>query len=465
MMQTCALLLAATLVACGGGDGGGDDDGDGTPDGSLTLPPDAAPVLPPDAAVDIAGFDDAKPVTIGDPNGEGEVLATPGDHDFFKFEATAGQWYRVRTIANAADDPMDIDTVIRVYDAPTMGAHIAENDDGVPRTSTDSEVLFRAATTGTHYVEVLEYSEWDGDPNTPAEGMPSFQFNVAVDLVDSAAGDAVIEPASDPGDVAGSAMTAKLGMFGGSMLGLFKDMADVDVYKIDVPAQVGTANLTAAAAPAGPAGYGSTAPVGRLWITDAAGTQVLARIDTARIDSLAEAAPPVVGGQSYLLWVERAAGAGGANPFAVARAVLFVESPAETEGAGGGQNDTAAGAQALTMESDGAGGARGGIVARLSTMSDVDYFSFPVMDAGHRITVSCSAARSGSGVVGLKVQVHKPNDTPVALGTTESNDADLLVQDLNPGGMGTYYLRLSKASQDPEIAGDFVRCGVFVGPP
>jgi hypothetical protein len=451
-----AAIAAFALVACG------DDSGGGSPDAAVNNPD--APSNPADSgtpadAGDISSdFGNAKPITVGDPNGEGDAIGAPGDHDFYSFTANAGDWLQVKTIANAGDDPTKVDTVIRLYDANMQ--QIAEDDDAVPRLSTDSEIIFHAPATGTYYVEVLEWSEWSNTP--PFEGNATYTYQVAVVTPP----DVVAEPATDPGDNAASAMTvATIGARGTVLEGLFKDVADTDVYKVTVPAVMGmaTTNFAAALAPSGPMGYGSTAPTGVAMITDLAGTTTYAKLDTAVATGAASLQPPIAPG-TYLVWISRGTGAGGANPYYVGKVNAFGgDNPLEAETPGMTQNDTLATAQALAMADDGAGGQQGFILAHLSTNTDVDYFSFPVVAGALHLTIACGSAREGSGVQGLKFDFRNASDGVLA-SKTETLAADAVIQGVSAPAAGTFYLRLSKTGQDPTVTGDWIRCGVHLSP-
>jgi hypothetical protein len=343
---------------------------------------------------------------------------------------------------------------------------ISENDDGLPRTSTDSEVIFKAPTTGTYYVELMEYSDWEKDAlNQPSKGQPDFSYQLAIAELTAGMGVAV-EPVADPGDDAASKITATIGAMNTAiMLGSFKDSADTDVYTLTVPAVQGmpTLNLTTAIMPASTAGYGSTAPNGKLWITNQAGDSILARIDMS-VGAMGptQLEPPVAPG-TYLIWLQRGTGASGSNPFVVAKAgIIFQELEAEKEQAGQSTNDTLATAQALSGQANG-NLTRYAVRVRLPANADVDYFSFPVNTAGHVVFMSCNGQRVGSGVQGVNVSIRNGSDGVIAQ-KNETPTAEAMVQDQAVPSTGTYYLRVAKTGQDAEVAGDFVRCVVVVGP-
>ena len=436
------LLALALAVGCGGSSGDDDDDDIVIPDADTT-----APDAPPNGDGNDS-FDDAEEITVDGAGGQG-VIQEPLDHDFFKFSGTEGAWLQIVTVANPMDDLEKIDTVIQLYDASmTM---IAENDDAVPRVSTDSELALRLPATGTYYLEIQEFSDWDPGTAT-AEGDPAFTYQVLITTLDPDA-PGILEETTDAGDTPGTAVAAKFNMGAGMILGDLNGPTDVDVYSLAMGASGGVPILiSSAVAPGGNKGYGSTTSVGDIYITDAAGTQVLAKIDGT--DGRFALSPPVAENTTYLLWVEHPGGSAGANDFYFYRFFTGQENPAEAETVAG-QNDAAVDAEVLTptMGSH-------FIAPRLTTDADVDYFSFQAT-AGQMISVACTARSSGSGVQGFRAAIHDAADTQIAA-MNEPATQTLFIDGVTAPSGGAFYLRLSKTGQDAAIDGDWARCGVHV---
>jgi hypothetical protein len=238
----------------------------------------------------------------------------------------------------------------------------------------------------------------------------------------------------------------------GWVLGSFEDASDVDVYSFDVPA--GDARLLQATRmPTGSNGYGSTAEGSSVWVTTAAGDAILARSPLS--ENSDEIGPPLVAG-SYLLWVTDT-GAAGSNDFYVFKVGRGLENSPEAE-----PNDTVGEATPITLTPDAEGTRHGFLLFRLTSTTDIDYASFSA-SPGDEVTIACTGARSGSGVVGLSVELRGPTDT-VITSKTESLTEDLSIAGETLVASGSHYLRVAKTGQVAEVTGDFVRCGIHVTP-
>jgi hypothetical protein len=441
-ISTVAALALAT--ACGGGDSGDDDDDIVLPDADTSGNPDA----PPGGGDGNDSFGDAQELTVDGPGGQG-VIQEPLDHDFFKFTGTAGAWLHIVTVANPNDDPALVDTVVQLYDESMT--RIAENDDAVPRVNTDSELALRLPATGTYYLEIQEFSDWD--PASPtAEGDPSYTYQILITTFDGMA-PGILEETTDAGDMPGTAVAAKFNMNSGVILGDLNGPGDVDVYSLAVGAAGPGVPLliSSAVAPAGDTGYGSTTSVGELYITNMANTQVLAKI--VGTDGRFALSPPVQANTTYLLWVKHPGGTAGANDFYFYRFFIGQENPAETETVPG-TNDTTTGAESKVFEMGSFF-----VLAHLPD-GDVDYFRFQAT-AGQMLSVACTAHSSGSGVTGFRAEVRGPTDVPLS-GVTEPSAQTLSIGPLTVATSDTHYLRLSKTGQEAGINGDWARCGVHV---
>jgi len=392
-------------------------------------------------------FATAIPTTVNAMAAPTGVIDPASDHDYYTFEATAGDWLLVATTANAMDDPMLVDTVVTLYDA-TM-TQVAENDDRQPRGDTDSEIIYHVLTTGTYYVMVQEFSEWNGD--TP-EAHPGEPYELTIATLDPTRPSLVEDP--ETGNDAASATPIELGTTGGGIIvGTFSGMTDVDVFSVSVTSATQQVFMTTIM-PSGTDGYGSTSTVGRAWMTNMAG-DVIARIaDSSMLTSLDVPVPM----GDYLLWIEHPASAAGPNDFYVLKEFRGMENPAE---AGEATNGTIAGAEMLTYAAPmGTTGVRQAFVlASFPMATDVDYFAIEVM-AGEQVNAACGAMTSGSGLLGLHLELRNAMDVVVGTGVDETvaMEGAVLPNTMVPAP-GTYYLRVSATGQDPMVTGNWARCG------
>ncbi len=452
----CVVFLA---VGCGG---------DPDPVDAGPMMTDAGPMTTTDAEVDGAtpptgdgndSFADADMLDIsGDPATVMARIGTPGDRDYYRFDGTAGQWLILSTDANPDGDPMMVDTVITLYDSSmTM---IAENDDAQPRNNTDSEIVTRLPADGTYYVLVQEWSQWAND--MPFEGQADYNYELSVARlnVDAAAVTLEAEAGDDVASAQALGYNVDTSDFG-ILVGDFRDDSDVDVFSFTVTA--GKENIRMMMMPSGAAGYGSTTAVGRMWITNADGTEIIARV------SISESTDPMVASMvniqpnlppgDYNFFVENG-GAPGSNGFYVLKLWRFsTDNDPETDDAA---NDDPTMAQALSMMDD-MGTRRGFVLARVGD-GDTDHFSFDVMGT-EQINVFCGSATAGSGVQGLTATVLDSTGAPVPMGAaTETASVAIAIRELAVSP-GTYLLRLTKTGQDAAVTGTWVRCGVGLAPP
>lgn len=178
-------LLALVLAACDGDkgidggtdDGGTDDGGDGgTGDGGTGDGGTGGD----DCGGDIASACDFQ---IDDKTGGvemEEVIGEAGDRDFYKISLGAGEMVAVGTLAYANDGDAEPDTVLRLYDS--AGTLLATNDDMPFRLQeTDSALYFQATTDADYYLEVLEWSDWDGTGD--AAGGESYEYTLVAYLL------------------------------------------------------------------------------------------------------------------------------------------------------------------------------------------------------------------------------------------------------------------------------------------
>ncbi len=449
-----AVGLALPLVACG--------PSPSTVDAGPT--PDAPPIggdgvvttdarVRPDAGPTNDTFDGAEAITT-DGTAVMDAIEVPEDVDFWTFEGTAGEWIAINTTANEMDDPEMVDTVITLYDSTRT--QIAENDDGFPRANTDSEIVIQLPSTGTYYVEVQEFSSWNTEDDIEPEGRSPYTYALAI--IELTAGGA-IQIDAEPGDDAASAAPLTFGGTGNNIafvLGAFDDATDVDVFEFTMPAAIGGL-LGVDVMPAGPEGYGSTREAARVWVTDMAGTNVIARIEPRGMLQ-ADLSPALVAGTDYLLWVDAGGGTAGANDHYVLKAIASADNPAEPETA----NDSYTAASPITTE-DREGILRGFVLATLP-MDDQDFFSFDV-PAGRQINVFCGSQSAGSGLRGVSAVLYGSDGVAVLGMDSETATEGVAITEIAAPAAGTYYFRLSATSSDPGISGNFVRCGVALVTP
>ena len=91
-----------------------------------------------------------------------DAIDEPGDRDWLAVELEEGWVVTIGTAAWYLDEDTEPDTVLRLYD--DSGSLLATNDD-MPFSwqETDSALYFEALYTGTHYLEILEYSDYEAE--------------------------------------------------------------------------------------------------------------------------------------------------------------------------------------------------------------------------------------------------------------------------------------------------------------
>jgi hypothetical protein len=89
--------------------------------------------------------------------------------DFYEIPMTSGTWYELSTCAAPCGGSAAFDTMIRAWD-PSGCLFLAGNDD---RCGLQSRLVYRAASTGPHVVEVLGYRPTDFGAYTLTFSIPS----------------------------------------------------------------------------------------------------------------------------------------------------------------------------------------------------------------------------------------------------------------------------------------------------
>ncbi len=466
-MKNLAILASIVLaIGCDNGGGGGTDagmgDGGGTggdagmgTDGGGTTP-DSGPTSDGNDTFATAStiMVDATSATMGS-------IDPAGDLDYYSFTGTAGQWIEV-VVGTDSTSMTEPDTVVTIYDSSMN--QIAENDDALPRGTgagaTDSEVITMLPADGTYYVLVQSFSTWHGD--TPVGGT-GYDYQVAVASLTSDG--MLVNVDSEGGNDAASAqaLTEKAITGGGAsfILGTFADASDVDVYSFTITGTT-TPNFSVNLMPGGTTGDGAAANPASMWITNADGTEIIARLTPSDFDPLSSGQnvdlDPSLDAGDYLLFVQAAAGA----DFYVLKSFRGGDNPPETMDA---TNGTAATAETISIDSTSMSGF---VLAHLPTtagVNDTDFFKFDV-GAGLNVSVVCGSASSGSGVEGLSVTLFDSMTPPTQIAMeSETATQSAYIQDQAVSGAGTYVIQISKTGQSADVTGDWVRCGVHLAAP
>lgn len=455
MLRRLAISLCLTaLFGCSGSDepdAGTNPDATTTPrDGGVDTPDSGVAVdagigmdaaTTPDAGPndDNESFDEALDAMKNADRGVTGKIGWGGDRDYFSFAGTAGEFILVTTDSQPRFDGNQVDTVIRLYDSGQ--AQLAQNDDAVPRVDVNSELIYRIPADGTYYVEVLEFSDWNGDE---PEGRDDFIYALRVQTLEDT--NPRVTVATETGNDAASATALGIDETFGLLCGDYADASDVDVFTVGHDRADGS--LAFDMMPPGTDGHGSTTPVGTVWITDATGMDVIARRDFGTED--VDFSPSIPAGD-YLLWLQHPGGTAGANDFYAVKTFVQTENDPEVEP----NNDLAtAEVRPLAARTD---GSRASFVLSHLPDGDVDYFAVVPAD-GEMLTVVCGSAVNGSGVQGLRVRLLDAQGQVVAEATEPADD---LARIEDQTVTSTAYVALDKTGQDPAVSGDFVRCGII----
>ncbi|MBI5478313.1 MAG: PPC domain-containing protein [Deltaproteobacteria bacterium] len=453
--------LALTVGGCGGGGGGEQQDASAQHD-----------VMQFDVnQSDQGGQDDAP---VGDNNDSFEqaiqmdfttasqksgVINPAGDKDYYKFEGTAGDWITVFTEANAQCDGTNMDTVLVLYDSSKT--QIAVNDN--PSFTCDSYLTTRLAATGTYYVMIQDYSQYASTDPADWNGGPLFTYKIYLMKLTATTTGVVMDPETG-NDLASAKSTTIPTDAYDTLIGTLASGTDIDVFTFSLSANT---SVWIDFDPAGAEGNGSTSSLGQTYITDAAGTTVIARFDGTLGPGASELSPPLLPGDpttpiGYALWVKAPSGSIGSNPFYTATLIGYTEdnTPEAEAATATGANDTLATAETLVPNAEG----RAYTLLHLPD-GDVDYLKMPVT-AGDLFHVNCGSATSGSGVQGLKVSVRNENDAEVASCTEDFTDATIGCgigwdTDVTVSATGFYYLKFTKTGQVADVTSNFVRCLIW----
>lgn len=464
MRRTRVAILASSLVlafGCDNNNNGGDagpGDAGMQEDACTTCGHDSGPVTPDSGPVgdDNDTFATADDITLGE--AASGVINPPGDLDYYKFEGTAGQWIEIVTAANPDDDPEMLDTVITLYDSSMQ--QIAENDDSLPRADTDSGLVTRLPADGTYYVLVQEWSTWAGETD---EGGATFTYDLTVADIDPTATGVNVDTEGG-NDAATAQALGERAVTGGAIsfiVGTFADASDVDVYSFTI-AGADAANFSVNLMPSGTTADGAAANPTRVRITNADGSVTIASLDPSVFEPLDpgeyfELNPSLPAGE-YRLFIE----GGGSADFYVIKAIRSGDNPPETDDAANNDPTTP---NIVTLDANpnaptGFTRRSGFLLAQLGD-SDTDYFSIDVIEGEHA-NVYCASRSAGSGVVDLTVTLMDSTGATDLAHGTETATEGAFIEDFALSAAGTYLVRLTKASQDAEVTGDWVRCGIHL---
>jgi hypothetical protein len=381
------------------------------------------------------------------------IINPAGDQDYYKFTGQAGAWIAIWVSANTDCTKGKLDPVVTLFDS--SHTQVAQNDDEVRGANCDSFLITRLTASGTYYAKVWDWFQLNyPEDSTKWQGGPLFTYKIYLLTLENGVNGTTID--QEPGnDITTAATLTFPDSAAGSLLGTFASASDIDVYAFTLAVD---SSVYFSFQAEGPDGNGSTAKLGQVYITDAAGSTVIARIEGSQ--GALELEPPMIPAGNYAVWITPG-GTLGANAFYSASNFTGTsDNPPDAEGATAtGTNDTLATAEALT-ESTTAGSFY--VLSHLATLGDVDYYKVDLA-AATTLGVACAAARNGSGVEGLTVSVRDSGDTELRAGT-ETLSENLVVgtteNPLNISTTGTYYVKLSKTGQAADVAATWIRCGI-----
>jgi hypothetical protein len=389
-------------------------------------------------------FDTAQPMNLGGNNAIDGVIDPAGDVDFYRLDLSNGSGFLVfDTEGNEDGDDAKVDTVLQIYNEARE--LVAQNDDHLLGTTgtLDSEIVYHVKQ-GVYYVKVQDYSTF-GMNQTP-RGNPDLTYSVSV----FQPGGSIVTVDPEAGDTFATAPEMNQQGFG-YVMGTFRDIADVDHYKVIVT-DTGAQTFVIDMMPLGPTGFGAT-PTGVLTFYNADGTIVEARGDVTR-DEFEPLQPSLVGGRTYILEITQSATVAGPNDFYVLKGLSYGDNDPSMDVEP--ENNTMMGAEPLVMLPATADAPRRAFFLSHLGDDDEDYFSVETSGA-EELSVACGSLTAGSGIQDLSVQVL--TSTGGVVGAAQELPPDNLFLP-TVTSTGTLFIRFFKTAQDPENVGDFYRCGV-----
>lgn len=501
-------VTAAGVAAIAGGGCGGRAAATGGGGHSSSSPVAASTTTSrPNDDAGSGGFASAAVITVDDPSGPtAGTLTAPTVPDFYRFTGKAGDRLVIDALAQPdptnPKDPTVIDTIVTLLDATRTV--IAQNDDVWPGRTSDSQLFAMLPEDGEYYVVVGDCnSVFARGCNNPSR-ITTLDYQIIVlnlAALDINAGTAQDGTTSHAVPIPYRLVTtSRPGVFRYNTIdGQFKSATDTHVFSFTPP-------LDTLADPAGrpraefwlqPIGWkngdGSTANV-KIWVTDSTGTTILSRADQ-RNYSDADSAPngpldlsvPVTYGQTYLLFVQNTATT--SNPvtdyyFTQHYVGTLWFGPKEAEGVTAtGANDTPATAEQLATPRGAPAG--GFFVDGNLPGTDVDVFAIEPDSNANFVDLVCDVARTGSGLVGFKVDVLGPDgatvlgtvgpeavpakvefatvaQTSISLATLKGTSLDAGAGDAGATPAAKFFVKMSAASHDPTNTGTYYRCSLIV---
>ena len=435
-----AVVLVPLFAACGGDDdggGGGGGDADGSPDGE------------PDAASSFGACPGpANPIEL-DGSFISATIEEPGQRDRYRFVADAGTWVLLDITANVESDPERLDSWLRLYGPD--GELIVENDDALPRMGRDSEIITRLTADGQHCIEVLDFTDADGDDGTEPVGGNNYTYDLTTVVLDDDVTNVTFDP--EDGDALADAADVDLLTSTHILLGEL-DPEDLDVFKFTIPEADENSTLYSVVLPPGVKGTASTTAARAATVVSVDGEETVALIRPGSAQT--DLSPPLRTGEYYLT-LSHTGEAGGDNDFYVVKAMRGPENPVDDSEPA---NDVMGTATALDMMEVG-DEQHGFITTFLDDDADTDWFSFEGLD-GYTAVVTCGAESSGSGVRDLVVELRDAGEG-LTVQMEESPTEPIAITAQLPAN-GTYYLRLTPGTPAETVASRFVRCGVVMHP-
>ncbi len=429
-------------------------------------------------------FAQAAALTLGTPIDA--AIDVPGtDADFYKFTGTAGPLIISADAlpANTQNDQTYVDMFIELYDSNKM--LIATNDDRYPHPpgNTDSEVATILPANGDYYIKVMDFcSSPLTDPMqcdaTKLAALTNTGYTIFANAMVPAAGS--VAEGAEPNDteanattVTHAATTTAGSYYLSTTWGTFTSGADVDWYKINIPANTthdaGANTTTTIYAPWGRSdlGNGSANEIGLVEVVDPADpTKAVAAFDfknEPRTAGRTDITLPLPASDSafYFLKVHHGADVTpGAGSFYFLFQGVGGDNPLEKNEL---TNNLAVTPEVLSLLPQ----QTAYFVAGNLPAGDADYFKVAAISGKPKLFVACGGARNGSGLVGLTATVYKADGTTlIPNGTaTESSTVDLTIPGptamtaLDLGGEANPVIKLNATGQAAGITGTYYRCG------
>ncbi len=399
-------------------------------------------------------------------------LKPTGAIHYYKFSGTKGQALIFRLQAQTtAFDKDSIDTVLTIFDANKK--KLAENDDPLPRVTNDSTILTILPATDVYYVTVQECWTWV-EANAPgascAQPKDKIHTSYTLDVIEIDPTSPNIIPDDEKGNGidAANAINYAKSTQGGYVLnllyGTFSSADDIDVYSFTIPKDVPVGKSHAVSYfdfyPSGPDGNGSTSSAGVAWLATAASpTKAIASVDLVQGGSLA---PPMALDTPYYLYIPHAGGSAGSNDFYFVNHRNANGNPLEADDVA---NNKPEGAQSLDATDSSTGGTSFFVEGNLVVaQNDVDHYSIAVPNGATKISVACSAQRSGSGLRDFSVTLTQGDGSsvPGGLALETAKNSALISQIDIPAGATKLIVKVKADKQASGVSSNFYRCGAHV---